>query len=67
MVWQTDWDSAADADEFAATADSVMADLPGAHSVLKTSIAGALGAPVLVVVAGDQQTLNAVKLAVPSG
>ena len=67
IVWQTAWDTATDADEFDTTADSVMADLPGAHEVVKTSIAGALGAPVLVVMAGDQQTLDTVKLALPSG
>jgi len=67
IVWQTTWDTATDADEFATTADAVMADLPGAHEVVKASIAGPLAAPVLVVVAGDLQTLNTVKLALPSG
>jgi hypothetical protein len=67
IVWQTAWDTATDADEFATTADSVMADLPGAHEVVRASIAGALNAPVLVVMAGDQQTLDTVKQALPSG
>jgi hypothetical protein len=67
IVWQTAWDTATDADEFAATADSVMTDLPGAHDVVKASIAGSLAAPVLVIVTGDQQTLDLVKLALPSG
>jgi hypothetical protein len=35
--------------------------------VVKASIAGTLAAPVLVIVASDQQTLDTVKLAVPSG
>jgi hypothetical protein len=67
IVWQTDWDTPDDADQFATAASSVMADLPGAHEAIKASIAGALGAPVLVVVASDQQVLNTVKLALPSG
>lgn len=67
IVWQTDWDTATDADEFATTADAVMADLPGVHEIVRTSIAGALPAPVLVIEAGDQQTLDSVKLALASG
>jgi hypothetical protein len=67
IVWQSAWDTAGDADEFATIADSVMADLPGAHEVVRTSIAGALNAPVLVLVAGDQETLETVKHALPSG
>ena len=35
VVWQTAWDSDADADEFASAADAAMADLPGAHVVLR--------------------------------
>jgi hypothetical protein len=67
IVWQTAWDTPTDADEFATTADEVMADLPGAHKILRTSIAGSLSAPVLTLIASDQATLDTVtqKVAAP--
>jgi hypothetical protein len=36
-------------------------------SVTPTSLAGDLANPILVIVASDQQTLNQVKLNLPSG
>jgi hypothetical protein len=61
VVWQTAWDTAQDATEFSTAATAVMADLPGAHSVAATSIAGDLASPILVLVASDAATLSKVQ------
>ena len=61
VVWQTAWDSGSDADEFSAAADSVLSDLDGAHAVLPgADIAGGLDAPVLVLLASSDDTLQQV-------
>ena len=67
IVWQTDWDSAEDAGQFASAAASVMVDLPGARSVDQAAIAGGLAAPVLVLVASDDATLATVRAALGLG
>jgi hypothetical protein len=59
VVWQTAWDSDADADEFSGMAEQAMADLPGAHVVLRgADLAGGLASPALVVIASDQAVLD---------
>ena len=63
VVWQTDWDSAADASEFQKAARDAMKDLAGAHSVMGVDIAGGLSSPVLVVVADSQDTLGNLRTA----
>ena len=62
VVWQTAWDSDTDADEFSGMADQAMADLPGAHVVLRgADVTGSgLSAPALVVVASDQSVVDAI-------
>jgi hypothetical protein len=68
VVWQTDWDSPEDADEFAAAAEAAMADLDSRHAVLRgADIAGGLAAPVLLVIASDQATLDQVGQALGVG
>ena len=62
VVWQTAWDTAADAEEFTAAANAAMADLPGAHAVSAANIAdGDLTEPVLVFVADGDETLAQVR------
>jgi beta-lactam-binding protein with PASTA domain len=62
VVWQTDWDSQADADEFAAAADAAMGDLGRAHVVLPGADAsGGLDAPVMVLIASDRDALRSVR------
>ena len=63
IVWQTEWDSADDASQFASAAVDVVSDLPGAHAVLDADVAGGLSAPVLVLVTSDADTLAAVSQA----
>jgi hypothetical protein len=61
-VWQTAWDSDGDGQEFTAAAEAAMADLAGAHAVLPGGdVVGGLPAPVLVVVASDDETLTQVR------
>jgi hypothetical protein len=67
IVWQTDWDSDADAREFRETAREVVEDLPGANSVTGADIAGGLSSPVLVLVADGAGTLGAVRSALGLG
>ena len=68
MVWQTAWDSGSDADEFSAAVDSAMSGLDGAHAVLPgADIAGGLDAPVLVLVASSDDTLQQVEQALGVG
>lgn len=63
LVWQTDWDSSADAKEFREAARDAMDDLPGAHAVAGADISGGLSSPVLVLVAESEGTLGAVQSA----
>jgi hypothetical protein len=61
IVWQTGWDSADDIGGFANNADAAIADLPGAHAVLRTDITGDAEHPVLVLLTSDADTLAAVQ------
>ncbi|MFV2062733.1 MAG: hypothetical protein ACC726_04365 [Chloroflexota bacterium] len=63
VVWQSDWDTDADAREFRKAARDAMQDLPGAHSVADADIAGGLSSPVLVLVADGEGTMGAVRSA----
>jgi hypothetical protein len=63
VLWQTDWDTEADQDEFRAAALDATEDLAGAHSVTDVDIAGGLSSPVLVMVADSEGTLSAVNAA----
>jgi len=63
VVWQTDWDTRADAKEFRAAARDAMKDLPGAHAVSGADVSGGLSFPVLVLVADSDGSLGAVKAA----
>ena len=56
VVWQTDWDSKGDQQEFRTTARKAMKDLPGAHSASNADIVGGLSSPVLVLVADSDAT-----------
>jgi beta-lactam-binding protein with PASTA domain len=61
VVWQTAWDSETDADEFAGMADQAMADLPGAHVVLRgADLVGGLSSTALVIVASDGSVIDAI-------
>jgi hypothetical protein len=64
VIWQTDWDSRADAKEFHAAARDAMKDLPGAHSVSDADLSGGLSSPVLVLLADSDATLGTVETAV---
>jgi beta-lactam-binding protein with PASTA domain len=60
VVWQTAWDNDTDADEFAGMAEAAMADLPGAHVVLRgADLVGGLSSTALVIVASDQSVIDA--------
>lgn len=61
VVWQTDWDSPKDRNEFRKAARAAMKDLPGAHSATDADVVGGLSSPVLVLVADSKATLNAVR------
>jgi hypothetical protein len=63
VVWQTDWDTQADADEFRDAARDTVDDLTGAHVVSGDDVDGGLSFPVLVLVADDDETLAAVQTA----
>ena len=58
VVWQTDWDSKTDQQEFRSTAKKVMKDLPGAHSASNADVVGGLSSPVLVLVADSDATMG---------
>jgi hypothetical protein len=58
VVWQSDWDTPADQQEFRRAARAAMEDLAGAHSVTDADIAGGLSSPVLVLVADSEETLG---------
>jgi hypothetical protein len=61
VVWQTDWDSAQDQQEFRKAARAAMKDLPGAHAATDTDIVGGLSSPVLVLVADSKATLDTLR------
>ena len=63
VVWQTDWDSKEDQQQFRSAAKDAMKDLPGAHTATNADIAGGLSFPVLVLVADSEATLGAVRTA----
>jgi hypothetical protein len=60
IVWQTAWDSDADAQEFEAAAN--FDGVSGVHAVLPgVDITSAQNAPVLVLIASDDATLSSVE------
>ncbi len=61
VVWQSDWDTKADQQEFSRAARQAMQDLAGAHAVTDADIAGGLSSPVLVLVADSDETLGALE------
>lgn len=61
IVWQTAWDSRADAKEFLEAARDAVEDLPGAHAVSDGDVAGGLSSPGLVLVADSEATLDLVE------
>ncbi len=61
VVWQTEWDSRADAKEFRDAAREVVRDLPGAQAILNADVGGGLSSPVLVLLADGDTTLETVK------
>ena len=63
VVWQTDWDSQADAREFKEAARDAMRDLPGAQAVSNADLSGGLSSPVLVLLADSEATLDTVESA----
>ncbi|MEJ7752435.1 MAG: hypothetical protein WKF46_05770 [Candidatus Limnocylindrales bacterium] len=65
VVWQTAWDSAPDADGFSAATEAAMDDLRFPHEVEASTVASGLDAPVLVLVASDEATLEDVRAALP--
>ena len=58
VVWQSDWDTPIDQQEFRRAARAAMEDLAGAHSLTDADIAGGLSSPVLVLVADSEETLG---------
>lgn len=62
VVWDTRWDSAADAAEFEAAADDAMADLSGAHEIAPGPVGEGDGRVVLI--ASDEATLQLLEDAV---
>jgi hypothetical protein len=63
VVWQTDWDSQADAREFKEAARDAMRDLSGAQAVSNADLSGGLSSPVLVLLADSEATLDTVETA----
>ena len=63
VVWQTDWDSRADAREFRDAAREVVKDLPGAQAISNVDLDGGLSSPVLVLLADSETTLETVRAA----
>ena len=61
VVWQSEWDTKADQEEFRRAARQAMEDLPGAHAVTNADITGGLSSPVLVLVADSEGTLGALE------
>jgi hypothetical protein len=66
IVWQTTWDSADDVGPFVKAAGAAVADLPGAHAVLRADLAG-VSDPALVLLTSDADTLAAVQAALGVG
>ena len=61
LVWQTAWDTPADALEFSAAATAALADLPSASMVSADDVTGTdLASPGAVVVASDEAALGLV-------
>jgi len=58
VIWQTDWDTKVDQQEFTRAARQAMQDLAGAHAVSSADVAGGLSSPVLVLVADSDETLR---------
>ncbi|MFO7532893.1 MAG: hypothetical protein R6W93_10560 [Candidatus Limnocylindrales bacterium] len=58
VVWQSDWDTPIDQQEFRRAARAAMEDLAGAHSLTDADITGGLSSPVLVLVADSEETLG---------
>ena len=67
VVWQTDWDSEADASEFRQAAVAAMKDLDGSSSVTRADISSGLSFPVLVLVADSRSTLDFIRDALGLG
>jgi hypothetical protein len=63
IVWQTAWDSADDVGPFVNNAEAAIADLPGAHVVLRADISGDASDPVLVLLTSDDETRTTVRAA----
>ncbi len=63
VVWQTDWDSQADAREFKEAARDAMRDLSGAQAVSNADLSGGLSSPVLVLLADSEATLDTMETA----
>jgi hypothetical protein len=63
VVWQTDWDSQQDRNEFRAAARNAVNDLPGAQAIVNADVAGGLSSPVLVLVADGAATLDSLRAA----
>ena len=61
LVWQTAWDTPADATEFSAAATAALADLSSASMVSVDDVTGTgLASPVAVVLASDEAALGLV-------
>ena len=60
IVWQTKWDSSDDVAQFEKAANQAIADLPGAHAVVTEDVSSGVSNPVLVLLTGSQDTLDAV-------
>ncbi|MBA3852495.1 MAG: hypothetical protein H0X59_09055 [Chloroflexi bacterium] len=65
VVWQTAWDSDADAGEFSAAAEAAMDDLAFPHQIDASSAVTGLDDPMLVLVASDAAILETVRAALP--
>jgi hypothetical protein len=63
IVWQTEWDSADDASQFATAATDVLSGLTGAHAVEVVDGAGGLSSPVLVLVTSGPDALATARAA----
>lgn len=61
VVWQTAWDTRADAKEFIEAARDAVEDLPGAKAVSDEDVTGGLSSPGLVLVADSEATLDLVE------
>jgi hypothetical protein len=61
VVWQTDWDSQKDRNEFRKAARAAMKDLPGTHVAIDADVVGGLSSPVLVLVTDGEATMQALR------